>query len=306
MTRIPRILAAPAAALALLTALAPASRAATQDRLRVEVLVDGRAAREYRDHGTSYVEARDGREYAIRVTNLEPDRVAVALAVDGRNTIDGARTPALQARKWILEPWQSIVVSGWQVGQDRARRFYFTTDADSYAAELGDTRNLGLIEAVAFREREDVSRYEPEDDRWSRDARDSRDSRDSNESRHDGPGREQSRGAAPEPAPPKSATAQGAAKAQNRASADSASRYPSEEEDAATGIGRDVRHDVRRVDFEHEDYPSSSVRIRYEFRSRLEAMGIIPPPYRDDRDSWRRREHATGFDDWCPEPDRRR
>src|SRR2546426_12201539 len=39
------------------------------------------------------------------------------------------------------------------MSSDRARRFYFTSERDSYGAKLGQTSNLGVISAVFFRER---------------------------------------------------------------------------------------------------------------------------------------------------------
>lgn len=270
------------AVLAVLALAAPAA-ASTEGRLRLEVLVDGAPLREHRARGTTYVEAREGREYSLRLTNLEPVRVAVALAVDGRNSIDGERTSARDARKWILEPWQSIVVSGWQVDSARARRFYFTTEDRSYASWLGDASNAGVIEAVAFRERPlPPIAYGA----WGADDRAA-----AAES-----GAASGMGAAarrPSAAP----------KAQRSAAPSSAAPMREESRDAAaTGIGRDVRHDVTRIEFDHEDAAASSVRIRYELRPGLVALGIVPPP--DRPRPWDRRERASGFADgpFCPEP----
>src|SRR6185295_1114851 len=39
------------------------------------------------------------------------------------------------------------------MSSENARRFYFTTERDSYAAKLGQAANLGVISAVFFRER---------------------------------------------------------------------------------------------------------------------------------------------------------
>jgi len=78
----------------------------------------------------------------------------VALSVDGLNTIDARHTDAFSASKWVLDPWETIDISGWQVSDRAARRFYFTAEGDSYGARLGKTENLGVIEAVFFRERE--------------------------------------------------------------------------------------------------------------------------------------------------------
>ena len=45
------------------------------------------------------------------------------------------------------------MISGWQVNDRTARSFYFTGErGTSYGAALGQTDNLGVIEAVFFRE----------------------------------------------------------------------------------------------------------------------------------------------------------
>ncbi|HEY3055374.1 MAG TPA: hypothetical protein VGK31_05540 [Thermoanaerobaculia bacterium] len=126
------------------------------------VLVGNEPRPEYHARGTTYVEAIRGQEYSLRLTNPTPDRVAVALSVDGLNTIDARHTDAWSASKWVLEPYESTVISGWQVNDRTARRFYFTGERDSYGAALGKTENLGVIEAVFFRERRrEITVYAP-------------------------------------------------------------------------------------------------------------------------------------------------
>src|ERR687893_781592 len=118
----------------------------------VEVLVGGAPLDVIYGRGRRYVEAREGAEYDVLVRNPLPVRVAVALSVDGLNTIDARRTSAWESSKWVIEPYGSIRVSGWQMSSSRARRFYFTTERDSYAARLGRASDLGVITAVFYRE----------------------------------------------------------------------------------------------------------------------------------------------------------
>ena len=119
----------------------------------VDILVDGAPQPRYAHDGRWYVEARKGREYAIRLRNPYAVRVAVALSVDGLNTIDARETTAADARKWVLGPYETVTISGWQTSQIEARRFEFTTEARSYGQALGKTANLGVISAVFFKER---------------------------------------------------------------------------------------------------------------------------------------------------------
>src|SRR5262245_64622262 len=125
----------------------------TYPNFELDVLVDGRPLNEYYSRGRTYVEAMNGAEYELRLRNSSPDRVAVALSVDGLNSIDARHTSAWNASKWVIEPYQTITISGWQMSSERARRFYFTNERDSYGAKLGQTANLGVIAAVFFRER---------------------------------------------------------------------------------------------------------------------------------------------------------
>jgi hypothetical protein len=119
----------------------------------VEILVGGTPQRRYAHGGRWYVEALKGREYAIQLRNPYGVRVAVALAVDGLNTIDARQTSAREARKWVLDPYETVTISGWQTSRTEARRFEFTTEERSYGQALGKTANFGVISAVFFKER---------------------------------------------------------------------------------------------------------------------------------------------------------
>lgn len=232
----------------------------------VNVLVDDAPRSEYYHRGSVYIEAVRGASYSLRLTNPTPYRVAVALSVDGLNTIDAKHTDPRSAAKWVLEPYESTVISGWQVSNRAARSFYFTNEQHSYGASLGQTQNLGVIEAVYFRERHrDVSTYRP---LWK-----------------DSP--EAESGSLAQPAPPADSAAP-SAKAQRREAAD---------DYAATGMGQKSRHEVESVDIELESEPVASVRIRYEFRPQLVKLGILPE-FSSPLD---RRERASGFSQYCPQ-----
>ena len=241
---------------------------------QMEVLVNGRPVTEYYARGRTYVEALQGAEYELRLRNSSPDRVAVALAVDGLNTIDARHTSAWNASKWVIEPYQTITISGWQMSTERARRFYFTNERDSYGAKLGQTANLGVISAVFFRERRRITPVTPPYP-ILRD-------RDSEES------------ARAEQAP----SAKSKKSAGTGTARDNRAAIPMPDEDyAATGIGRSVRHDVRWVNMELESHPAGEVAIRYEYYSALLRLGVVPRP-REPYPLYRR-EDSRGF---SPEP----
>ncbi|MDX1584224.1 MAG: hypothetical protein R3338_11560 [Thermoanaerobaculia bacterium] len=255
-----------------LVLICSSAEAGSENRFDLDVLVDHRERAEYRSGSTVYIEALDGREYALRMTNPTPYRVAVALSVDGLNTIDARHTDPWNAAKWVLDPYESVVISGWQVDFDSARRFYFTTEEASYAASLGQGENLGVIEAVVYRERMRRSSF----------ARPKRE-------------RDDARAGDAAPAPSSSEM-----EMKSRQSVDESVRIVEEalpDRYAATGMGDAARHEVRRIHLELERHPIASVRIRYEFRPHLVELGILP----DEPSPLERREHARGFE-FCPEP----
>ena len=256
-------------------------RPAVDSRFDVEVLVNGRSLEEYHARGKSYVEAIAGAEYEVRIRNPLPYRIAVALSVDGLNSIDARRTSAWNASKWVIEPYGIIQIGGWQMSSERARRFYFTTERDSYAAKLGQTSNLGLISAVFFRENRPMPiPIAPPPRPYPGYEEDGARSRKSSQ------------------APTASAEAQGSAKDRR----DSIRPVP-DDEYAATGIGRSVRNDVRWVHMDLDSRPAAQVTLRYEYYPALVRLGILLRQY-DGPDSLRRREGATGFENrrFSPEP----
>ena len=156
----------------------------------------------------------------------------------------------------MLDPYETVTISGWQTSQTEARRFEFTTEERSYGQALGKTANLGVISAVFFRERAPIvtSRESAADS-----ARGRRQRRPPARERREAPG--------------------------NAKRAD--------EEYAATGMGRRTDHAVTQVWLDLEDAPAQTVNIRYEFRPQLVKLGILPTsPARPAR----RRERARGFE----------
>ena len=260
----------------------PTEIVAAENGFSVEVLVYGSPVTEYAARGRRYVEALENAEYELRIRNPSSARVAVALAVDGMNTIDARHTSAWEARKWVIEPYGVITVRGWQMSSDNARRFYFTTERDSYGAKLGQTANLGLISAVFFRERGQPVTVMPVTPAPKPDY--GRDDITRNESRRAEQG-----------------SAAGASK--DAAKEKSAVPYPPpDEESAATGIGRSVPNGVRWIHMDLDPKAVSEVSIRYEYRAALVKLGIIPRDY-PRPNVLERREKAQGFEPkYCPQP----
>ena len=246
----------------------------------LDILVGGRPLDEYYARGKSYVEAIQGAEYEVKIRNPFPFRVAVALSVDGLNTIDARHSTAWNASKWVIEPYGTINIDGWQMSSERARRFYFTSEQDSYGAKLGQTANLGVVSAVFFRElRPHPVPITPGPPRR----------RPNYEER----GERERSSTAPE-------SSAGIGQSGDLASKGTLSR---DDDYAATGIGRSVRNEVQWVNMNLDSRPVGEVTIRYEYYAALVRLGVLPRPY-PRPDPLRRRESATGFENrrFSPEP----
>jgi hypothetical protein len=254
--RLSRFGAGVGAVLTAIVLLCPPAEAMQKTAFSMEILVDGVVLSELPFNGSTYVEALRGKEYTIRLRNHTGRRVAIALAVDGLNSIDAKTSTAEKATKWVLGPYQSVTIDGWQTSQSSARRFFFTTEEQSYGAWLGRTANLGVIEAVVFAEKAPLPMIE------------------SSTCGKPGAARQSPAGA------PRAAEK----KSEGEALSDDL---------AATGIGRRVNNPVRRVHLDLEEKPAAHLRLRYEYRKQLVHLGVLPSE--EETDALARRERAHGF-----------
>jgi hypothetical protein len=213
-------------------------------RFDVQVVVGGRPLPKMDVGGEWRVEAVPGTVYDLRLGNPLPERVAVAVSVDGLNVIDAQHTTAWDASKWVVHPYGTLTISGWQVGTERARQFYFTTERDAYATRIGRPGDFGVISAAFYRERRPRAEIVPH--------------------RMAVPERRGSTGAEAEPPATgmvdQSVPDHGVGSERRRRSPP----WPYNRR-AATGIGRSVRSEVREVSMELERFPVAVVTVRYDF-----------------------------------------
>jgi hypothetical protein len=190
--------------------------------------------------------------------------------VDGRNVVDAKRTTELAATKGILASGQTVDIPGWQISGEAARKFFFTETSGSYAKWLGDTANVGMIEAVYFREkrRDPVIALKDEADEKMRRVESAR-------AQAEGGASAPAEGPSPKIAPK------------------AADNY------AATGIGERTPFRVQWAAFDEDPTPAARLAIRYEFRPQLVRLGVLP---RED-DGVFARDGARGFEHaYAPDP----
>lgn len=100
-----------------------------------------------------------GRSYRVRLQNLTAGYLGIVLSVDGLNS-NGNKPVVGDAtdRKWILRPFQTVTISGWQISADEALQFAFGTPSQSHSA----------LEALRGTIRIDVYLNDPLDDHAGR------------------------------------------------------------------------------------------------------------------------------------------
>ncbi len=235
-------------------------------------LVDdaGRVLPTFSHRGRSYVLGVPGQRYLLRIRNGSGRRVEVVASVDGRDVVDG-RPAAWEKRGYLIEPFGETTIDGHRLSGDAVAAFRFGSVRDSYAARMGDARDVGVIGVAVFPERVPSWRSGPLSSRPRGDIAPER----------AGAGEPRS-----EAAPPPSA--------EGKASADAAPAPEARRslERSRPGLGTEFaeRHDshVEEVPFERAaTHPAAVLTTRYDDREGLLAAGVDL-----DRRAERRRDEA--------------
>jgi hypothetical protein len=98
-----------------------------------------------------YVEGTAGERYTIRVSNPTSRRVEAVVSVDGLDAVDGDPGD-LRKRGYIVPPYGQVSVEGFRTSLDDVATFRFSSVGDSYAAQKGKARNVGVIAVAIFEE----------------------------------------------------------------------------------------------------------------------------------------------------------
>ncbi len=256
----------------------------------VSVEVEGRTSPLYAaadGSGRFYFEAREGGRYSIRLANRTGERLGAVVTVDGLNVVSGLRDAGL-GRMYVIGPWEDTTIRGWRSSLADVRRFTFVDERASYAARSGKANSkMGWVEVAVHREqRRYVYRpypYPPYAPPYEPSARDR--SEEAPYSPEFGRSDENDVASKDAPAAEAPVLRQPAAP---EASAGARS-YP------GTGWGARTDDAAVVVSFDPEPNPAERVTLRYEYRSALVALGILPRPWYG-RDRLREREQGVaGF-----------
>lgn len=119
----------------------------------MEVLVNGRACKEYAQGGRTYVEAKKGSTFTIKFRNNSSERVLFVPTVDGLSVMNG-KDGSYKSSGYIVRAHSSVNVDGWRKTDKDVAEFYFTNPEDSYRKRMKKGSNLGTIGVAVFKEKE--------------------------------------------------------------------------------------------------------------------------------------------------------
>jgi len=112
----------------------------------------GRVLPTYGHQGRTYVLGARGERYVVRVRNGSWQRAEVVVSVDGRDVLDGEPS-AVGKRGYLVEPYGTVTIDGFRLNQEAVAAFRFSSVSRSYAAQMGDARDVGVIGVAVFPER---------------------------------------------------------------------------------------------------------------------------------------------------------
>lgn len=113
---------------------------------------DGDALPAFDVGGRSFVTGKVGQRYRIVLANHSDQRVECVATVDGLDVVNG-RPGSFAHRGYLLQPFATMAIDGFRQSQDAVATFRFGAVADSYAAQVGSARNVGVIGVAFFHER---------------------------------------------------------------------------------------------------------------------------------------------------------
>lgn len=115
-------------------------------------------------HGRTFVLGTSGQRYSIVLENRTGASFEALVTVDGLDVLNG-QPGSFTSRGYVLRPYGTVEVRGFRQSLNRVAAFRFGSVGDSYAADQGDARNVGVIGVALFAERGatfDVERNEVE------------------------------------------------------------------------------------------------------------------------------------------------
>lgn len=115
-----------------------------KNAFELRVCVNGKPVKEYSYKGKTFIEAKEGSRYTLKLSNNSSTRTMATFSVDGIDVIKGK--PAEKTKSgYVIEPYSSIDIKGYRVSDNEGAEFVFFRGGDSYAAGRGKAYNNGVV-----------------------------------------------------------------------------------------------------------------------------------------------------------------
>jgi len=102
----------------------------------------------------TYVIGQQGERYSIVIENHSPRSFEAVATVDGLDVMNG-QPGSYDNRGYVLGPYATLDIDGFRQSEDSVAAFRFAKVQDSYAAQRGQARNVGVIGVAFFAQRGD-------------------------------------------------------------------------------------------------------------------------------------------------------
>ena len=110
----------------------------------VEVIINGKPAKEYAHKDKVWVEGRKGTRFSIRLRNNSYSRKLFIPTVDGLSVMNGEEG-SFKSSGYIVSGHSAMTIDGWRTSDKDVAEFFFSSPEGSYRKKMGRGSNLGVI-----------------------------------------------------------------------------------------------------------------------------------------------------------------
>lgn len=122
----------------------------------IEIVVNGRTLPEYQYMGKTYVAAPWDQDFQLRfIVPSYGGRYEAVASVDGLDICTG-KDAGPDASGYVLSWNTDNTIPGFRLNMNEVARFHFGDRQDSYAAQLGKPRNVGVIGVIFYSEFQEI------------------------------------------------------------------------------------------------------------------------------------------------------
>jgi hypothetical protein len=120
----------------------------------VDIVVNGKPVKKHSHDDKTFIEARSGTEYSVKISNNYWARQLAVITVDGVNVISGEPAGSGVGQGYIVSGYGTIDIKGFRKDTNSVGAFKFTKKGNSYCNEKGLGGNNGVIGVRIYAEKQ--------------------------------------------------------------------------------------------------------------------------------------------------------